>query len=244
MNAWGFVPARGGSKSIPLKNLVSVAGRPLLDYGITAAIASGRLDRIVCSTDSDRIAQRAIALGVDVDRRPDDLGGDAVKVDDVVREYLERAAGQGETLPDVIVLIQPTSPFLLPVHVEELLGVFERDGAARSAHNVIAVAHNSHAWNQRQLDADGRVGFLFAEERGSARLKQNKPKLMVFGNLIAARTDALRDGSGFYAEPCAGIGIDSRYGLDLDGPEDLPIAEALLSSGAIELPHMSDGSRL
>jgi len=68
--AWGLIPARGGSKSIPGKNLVQVGGRPLLDYVVRAAQASGALARMIGSTDDPTIAGRMSELGVDVDPRP------------------------------------------------------------------------------------------------------------------------------------------------------------------------------
>jgi len=228
MICWGVVPARGGSKSIKLKNLLPLNGRPLLSYGIEAAKKSGCLQRIICSTDHDLIAAQAIEFGAEHDRRPDRLSGDDVKVDDVVQDLLKRTHDSGDKLPDAVVLIQPTSPFILPNHVVELIQLLECDQEIRSAHNVISVEHTRHAWNQRTVDTTGHVRFLFRDERNDARLKQLKPRFMVFGNLIAARTEALLDGAGFYAEPCGAIEIDRIFGFDLDGPEDVPIAQALI----------------
>ncbi|MEG3618576.1 acylneuraminate cytidylyltransferase family protein [Magnetovibrio sp. PR-2] len=240
MTVWGLIPARGGSKSIPLKNLVDLDGRPLLDYGATAALKSGRFDRIVCSTDHDGIAARATELGIDVDRRPDTLSGDTAKVDKVAQDFLLRAQQAGRTLPDIVVLIQPTSPFLLPEHVCDLIDLLNSCDWAQSAHNYCPVPHNTHAWNQRTADADGKINFLFAKERQSARNKQEKPALKVFGNLIAARSSALLDGRGFYAEPCAGCEVERPYEFDLDEPLDLVLSHALIQAGAVSLPHMQD----
>ncbi|HEY9080154.1 acylneuraminate cytidylyltransferase family protein [Magnetovibrio sp.] len=238
MNVWGLIPARGGSKSIPLKNLVPLNGRPLIDYGAKAALASGRLERIVCSTDHDEIAQRAIQLGLEVDRRPDALADDHAKVDNVAQDFIRRSQNDGYALPDAIVLIQPTSPFLLPQHVIDLIDLLERSPWAQSAHNICPVAHNTHAWNQRTVDERGEVSFLFRDERQSARNKQEKPKLQVFGNLIAVKTTALLSGGGFYAEPCVACQIKRPYEFDLDEPLDLVLAHALMNAGAVELPHM------
>ena len=233
MKAWGFIPARGGSKSIPLKNILSLQGRPMLDYGIKAGLASGRLERLICSSDDERILGPARNLGIDVDVRPDALGGDDIAVADVVREFL----GRQDEVPDVLVLIQPTSPFLLPEHVGPVIDLFN-DPGVNSAHNTAKVSHNAHAWNQRIIGENNRVSFLYAEERKQAYNKQRKPVLHVFGNLIAARSEALLRGEGFYAEPVAGVEIEAPYNFDLDGPGDLAVAEALLTRGAIHLPHM------
>lgn len=236
MKAWGFVAARGGSKSIPRKNLLRLAGRPLLDYGVTAAQASGCLERIFVSTDDEEIADRARELGAEMAVRPAELATDAARVDDAAAAFL--ADFDAEDLPDALVLIQPTSPFVLPGHFHDIVDGLAARPAASSIHNVVALAHNTHAWNHRRLGADGSVEFLFAAERSAARNKQDKPALYVFGNLIAARTERLVTGQGFYAAPAHGVEITMPWAFDLDAPEDLPLAEALLSSGLVKLPHL------
>ena len=236
MNAWGFIPARGGSRSIPLKNLLSLRGRPLIEYGIRASLACKQLKRLVCSSDHEEILRTARDLGVETDLRASELSEDDSPVASVAREFLLR---QSE-IPEILVLIQPTSPFLLPEHIDMLLDTFERQPEIKSAHTVTPCSHNAHAWNQRFIDERGRIEFLFAEERKQAYNKQRKPELHIFGNLIGARSAAILQGDGFYAEPVAGIPIPSAYGFDLDSPQDINSAEALLLSGEIALPHMED----
>jgi CMP-N-acetylneuraminic acid synthetase len=239
MIAWGLVPARGGSKSIPLKNLVPLAGRPLIDYVIEAGLVSGALARIVCSTDHDDIAERAQQLGIEVDRRPSHLAGDTAPVDEVARDFLQRKLAESDPPPDIVVLLQPTSPFLRGRDVAEMVEAFGRAPAARSMHNVYPVPHNLHAWNQRSLAADGGVSFLFEHERSRARNKQAKPKLFAFGNLIAARIEALVAGDGFYAKPCHALTIPPQFAFDLDRPEDIAVAEAMLRSGVVDIDHLT-----
>lgn len=228
-----MVPARGGSKSIANKNLVAVNGTPLLDYGVRAAQASKRFERIICSTDDDGIAAHAVELGIEADRRPVELATDSAKVDDAAREMLRRLGEE----PEILVLVQPTSLFLLAGHIDALLDVMARDKAARSAHTIAPCSHNNHPWNCRE-NVGGHARFLFREERLKARNKQEKPKFFIFGNLIAARTDALVKGEGFYAEPSAVVEISRPYEFDLDAPEDIAIAEALITAGCVHLPHM------
>jgi CMP-N-acetylneuraminic acid synthetase len=241
MTAWGLVPARGGSKSIPRKNLVPLAGRPLLDYVVRAGQASGALSRVLCSTDDECIAARAQDLGIEVDIRPADLATDDAKVDDVARDMLGRAGARGEALPDMIVLLQPTSPFLQPQHVRDLLALAHDRPAARSVHNVTAVPHNLHSWNQRLVADDGAVQFPFEAERQRARNKQQKTKLYAFGNLIAARTEALLAGDGFYAKPAFAIPIESPFAFDLDQQADVSMAESMIAAGVISLGHLATG---
>lgn len=234
MTVWVLVPARGGSKSIPLKNLVLLAGVPLLDYGVRAVQASGRATRIICSTEDDRIAARAIELGMEVDQRPPRLAADETPVAEVAREFLAR-----EGAPDLLVLVQPTSPFLLPEHVHALIEEMVKDRTARSGQTVTACPHNHHAWNQREV-MDGRIRFKFPAERATAYNKQSKPKLFVFGNLVTVRPSTLLEGGGFFAEPSVAVEIPVPYDFDLDGPGDVAIAEALINSGTVQLPHMKE----
>lgn len=238
MIVWGFVPARGGSKSIPLKNLANLGGRPLLDYGVRAAQRSGRLTRLICSTDHEAIAAHARELGLEVHGRPSCLAGDDAKVDAVAQQFLENVPLASR--PDAIVLIQPTSPFLLPAHIGQLIDALVENPAIASVHNVIPVPHNLHAWNQRALDGEKRVSFLFAAERARARNKQEKPALFAFGNLIAARSSVLLRGDGFYAGQAKGIVIPGLYGFDVDTAEDLAVADALILAGVMRLDHMSE----
>jgi CMP-N-acetylneuraminic acid synthetase len=234
-----MVPARGGSKSIPRKNLAPLGGRPLLDYGVRAVQAAGRCRRIVCSTDDETIAARARELGIEVDRRPAHLATDAAPVAAAAAEMVARlGAADPEGPPDVLVLVQPTSPFLLPGHVIAVLDAMAADPAALSGQTVAAVPHNHHAWNQREVTA-GRVAFRYAEERRRAVNKQAKPSLYTFGNLVAARPAALTDPLGFFAAPSAAVVVERPYDLDVDGPEDLRLAEAILAAGLVALPHMA-----
>jgi len=234
MIVWALVPARGGSKSIPLKNLVRLAGVPLLDYGVRAAQASGCVDRVICSTDDVRVTRRAQDLGIEVDPRPVSLAGDETPVADVACEFLGRRGS-----PDLLLLVQPTSPFLLPAHVQALVHALAGEPAARSGQTVTLCPHNHHAWNQREV-VGGRVRFRFPAERAAGYNKQSKPRLYVFGNLVGVRPSALLEGNGFFAEPSVAVDIPWPYDFDLDGPEDLTVAEALIKSGVVQLPHMTE----
>jgi CMP-N-acetylneuraminic acid synthetase len=236
MRFWGLIPARGGSKSIPLKNLAALGGRPLIDYVILAGQSWNGLERLVCSTDAPVIARRAGELGVEVDRRPAQLAGDETPVAEVARDFLGR--GDPVHLPDWLILLQPTSPFVLVEHLEALAQAVRGVPDANSAQTVVPVPHNHHAWNQRVLE-NGRVRFAMAEERARGYNKQLKPKHHVFGNLVAVRVAALMGGADFFAPPSAAVVIEPPYDIDVDAPQDLAIAEALLAHGLARLDHLS-----
>lgn len=228
---WGIIPARGGSKSIPYKNLTHVAGVPLIDYVAAAGRASRTLSRLICSTEDARIAEHVRRLGIDLDMRPAELAGDDALVTDVVRDILRRA----DVLPEIVVLLQPTSPFVLPEHIDSLVNALRADPMAGSAQTVISCPHNAHAVNQRLLQ-EGRVTFVFEAERLAAYNKQRKAKHYLFGNLLATRTRNLVETNNLFATPSIGVAIPRIFGFDLDDAEDLAVANAIIASGLVKLP--------
>src|SRR5437762_11930277 len=108
MHVLGLIPARSGSKGIPRKNLVRLAGRPLLAYTCDAAKESKRLTRVMVSTEDQEIADTARGLGVDVPfMRPAHLAGDETPIMDVLLDALATLGRLEHYRPDVIVLLQP-----------------------------------------------------------------------------------------------------------------------------------------
>src|SRR5258706_10337909 len=119
MEVLGIIPARGGSKGIPRKNLVRLAGRPLIAYTCDAARGSERLTRVIVSTDDDEIAETARGLGVEVPfMRPAHLAADETPMVDVLLDALATLGRVDNYRPDVIVLLQPTSPLRRSAHVD------------------------------------------------------------------------------------------------------------------------------
>lgn len=112
-----FIPARGGSKSIPKKNLYPVAGKPLIQYVIEAAKESF-VDEIWISTDDDEILNFGISMGVNVLPRPDELAQDGSSTEDAMLHFADNVSF------DIIVMIQPTSPLLEANDIDRGLTIF------------------------------------------------------------------------------------------------------------------------
>ena len=106
-----IIPARGGSKGVPRKNIKLLNGKPLIYYAITTALESGLIDKLVVSTEDDEIAEIAISLGADVVKRPTELASDTALTEPVMSHTLETVEAQGYS-PDYVSLIQCTSPLL------------------------------------------------------------------------------------------------------------------------------------
>jgi CMP-N-acetylneuraminic acid synthetase len=115
-----LTPARGGSKSVPYKNLHPLGGKPLLAWPIETAKATYAIDRVIVSTDDDRIAQAAEKFGAEVYRRSAELASDTAVVADTIRDLWKRLRSEGETA-EILVLLEATSPFRSPAIIERCL---------------------------------------------------------------------------------------------------------------------------
>ncbi|MHC4597619.1 MAG: acylneuraminate cytidylyltransferase family protein, partial [Planctomycetota bacterium] len=107
------IPARGGSKGIPQKNLATLAGKPLVAHTIEQALACPRIGRVVVSTDDEEIAKTSQRWGAEVVRRPADISGDETTSEAVLLHVLDTLAEVGEE-PAAVVLLQATSPLRRP----------------------------------------------------------------------------------------------------------------------------------
>ncbi len=234
---WGIIPARGGSKSIPLKNLVNLNGRPLIEYVIEAAKASEVITRIICSTENNKIKSLCLEKNIEVHIRPKELAADDTNVLDVLIFLLEQFQKTEGILPFLIVLLQPTSPFTLSDQIDSCVHDLIESEFANSSQTVSEFPHNYHAFNQRIIE-DGRVAFRFSKDRKKYYNKQTKPKFYIFGNLVVIRSSALLQRKEIFPIPSIPNVIPFHYALDVDGPEDLELAEWYLSQGRVVLPHM------
>jgi CMP-N-acetylneuraminic acid synthetase len=233
--AWGLLPARGGSKSIPLKNLAPLAGRPLIDYNILAARAAATIDRLLCSTDHPAIADHCRSMAVEIHERPAELAGDDTPVNAVIAHLLDDIGRREGAVAEFVALLQPTSPFLLPAQIDACIAALRNDPGAGSAQTVTPCPHNHHAYNQRVI-TDGRVDFRFPAERQAAYNKQKKPPHYVFGNLVVFRSAAFRAAGTVFAGPSIPIPVPPPYDFDADGPADFRLASLMVEHRLVDLP--------
>lgn len=233
---WGIITARGGSKSIPLKNLVPVAGRPLVQYVIEAAKRATSINRIICSTDSEKISDVAKTFGIDVTERPAHLAGDMVNTIDVLLNLMQTINEAERLLPEIIVLLQPTSLFVTSSQIDITVSALMDNPNAKSSQTVIKVPHQFHAHNQRHvLDNGNDVAFVYEKERAKGYNKQTKPVYYAPGNLIVTRTEALLKTGTIFGRPSVPIVIPPITAYDLDGPEDLTFAELIIKHKLVDV---------
>jgi CMP-N-acetylneuraminic acid synthetase len=232
------VPARGGSKRFPRKNIASLAGRPLLSYSIAAAQQARSIDAVYVSTEDDEITEIAKRYGAQVPfQRPVELAEDHVPADAAVADLVRRLCDEHGQDIDIVVLIQPTSPFVTAAHIDAAVDLLHAEPDLDSVTTMAELDHRHHPYNLSFMKADGRWEFLFGKERNEARSRQSKPSALKFGNLFAARSETMLS-VGRFGRVKGAVLIDPIYSWDIDHEWELRVAESLLANGLVKLPHI------
>lgn len=227
-----LVPARGGSKSIPRKNVRDLGGRPLIHWAIDAAAHSGTVDRIVVTTDDEEIADTARRAGADVPfLRPAELATDDAGMLGVVEHALGWLAEHEHAEPELVLLVQPTEPFVRPEQIRGALDLLLERGAD-SAITVVPVPRNNHPFHVR-LERDGFLEFERPEEHYAHASRHDDPPRWAFGNLYWFRRDAFLETGRIETGKCVGYPIDEVSATDLNTLDDWRLAETLLASGRV-----------
>ena len=229
MEVLGVIPARGGSKGIPRKNLAALAGRPLIAYTCDAARASHRLTRVMISTDDEEIATAAQALGVGTPfLRPVLLALDETPIVDVLLDLVVTLEQREGYRPDVIVLLQPTSPFRRAEHVDAAVALLD-SSRADSVVTVIPVPHQFTPSSLMRLDGDRLLPALDGD--GPSR-RQDKPRLFARNGpaVVAVRTPVLVARRTLYGPDTRGLVMSREDSLDVDDSFDLELAELLMAA--------------
>jgi CMP-N-acetylneuraminic acid synthetase/2-polyprenyl-3-methyl-5-hydroxy-6-metoxy-1,4-benzoquinol methylase len=218
MKVLAVIPARGGSKGIPNKNLAIASGRPLLAYTADAARASRRLTRVVVSTDDGVIADTARRLGLEVPfMRPASLAADDTPMLPVLQHAVTAMRNCG-FVADAVVLLQPTSPLRRAEHIDAAVDLLERSGAD-SVVSVMEVPHQFNPVSVMRLDGDRLQPFI---DGPLVTRRQDKPRVFARNGpaVVAVRTSVIEGGS-LYGDDCRALVMSPSESLDIDGPADL-----------------------
>jgi CMP-N,N'-diacetyllegionaminic acid synthase len=233
------LPARGGSKRFPRKNIAPLAGRPLLAYPIAAARQALTIDAVYVSTEDDEIAAIAEQWGASVPfRRPSELAGDQVPADAAVADLLRRLRDEQGLVIDIVVLIQPTSPFVTAAHIDAAVERLRNEPELDSVTTMAELDHRHHPYNLAFPRDGGCWEFMWADERKAARSRQSKPVALKFGNLFAARSETMLN-EGRFGTVKGIVLIDPIYSWDVDYLWELRVAEYLVANGIVDLPHVA-----
>lgn len=222
-----LIPARGGSKGLPGKNLKSLLGKPLVTWSIEAASLSPSIDSIVLSTDDQKIADIGEKIGARVPFvRPLDLSSDTASSIDVVLHALDFLETAGEKF-DIVVLLEPTSPQRDWGDIEQALDLLIKSGAS----SVVGVtqAQESHPDFMYCLQGDLKLK-PFIKKVGSAHIRRQdiEPLYYLEGSIYISFVHILRERRSFYHEDTVGYEVPKWKSLEIDDLDDFIMIEALL----------------
>ncbi|MFX0204496.1 MAG: cytidylyltransferase domain-containing protein [Candidatus Hodarchaeota archaeon] len=222
----GLIPARGGSKGLPRKNLRLLGEKPLIAYSIECARSSKTINRCIISTDDPEIAEIAKNYGAEVPfLRPRSLAEDDTPTGKVILHVIDQLESSG-SLPDIIVLLQPTSPLRTSDDIDEACKLFLK----RETDALVSIMEPSrHPYWMYMRNEKQELVRLFEEAKRYHR-RQDLPKVFaVNGAIYIATVDFLRKNDGdFLKGTTIGYLMPSERSIDIDSELDLQIAEILL----------------
>jgi CMP-N-acetylneuraminic acid synthetase len=227
MKILGIIPARGGSKGIPRKNVTPLLGKPLLAYTAETALTSKRLTRTVLSTEDKEIAGVGREYGLEVPfLRSSSLAKDDTPTLLVLQDVIQRLESM-EEFYDAIFTLQPTNPLRLPQDIDGAIELLERTGAD-SVISFVEVGEK-HPARMKFISPDGRVVDPPFAEQYEGQRRQELPKLYLReGSVYLTRRDVLMDQNSLKGRDCRAWLIPEDRACNIDTPFDLFLAEQIL----------------
>lgn len=221
-----IIPARGGSKGVPRKNIKNINGKPLISYTIEAAKKSKYINRVVVSTDDSEIAEVSINYGAEIPCfRPKTLAGDvSPTVDAVIHmiDYLKKSEGY---LPDYIMLLQCTSPLRNYQHINEAVEKLIDTGKKA----IISVCESEvNPYWTNVFEGDNLIPFI-KDGRSFVR-RQDLPEVYrINGAIYLIETKLFLEERSFQPSNLTGYVMDPYHSVDIDTELDFKIAEVIIS---------------
>jgi YrbI family 3-deoxy-D-manno-octulosonate 8-phosphate phosphatase len=215
-----IIPARGGSKGIPGKNLRLVGGKPLVAHSIEAARGTRSITRVVVSTDDPQIAEVSKRVGAEVIERPIELSGDTASSEAAILHALDIMREQERSDPGIIVLLQCTSPLTNSSDIDGTVQAL-RDEEADCA--LAVTPFHYFLWGR---DADGSARGINHDKRFRPMRQQRDPQFLETGAIYVMRTEGFRAAGHRFFGKTAMYAIPPERCLEIDEPADLALAEA------------------
>ena len=229
MQILGLIPARGGSKSIPKKNIKILKGKPLIQYTVEAANNSKQLTHVILSSDDQDIINVAKELELDVPFiRPKHLAEDASPTLDVVQHALKFYNEKGVSF-DAVCLLQVTSPFKTGKFIDDAINKFVKSGCdALVSVQKVPDEYNPH-WVFKE-NKEGQLKLVTGEKKIIPR-RQDLPKVYHRDGLIyITKTNVLLEQNSLYGSKLAYIKSPFNHTINIDTMDDWKQAEAFLNS--------------
>ena len=223
-----FIPARGGSKGVPGKNIKNLCGKPLIAYTIEAALKSPSVDRVIVTTDDESIARVAREYGAEVPfLRPDYLASDTASAVDVYLHAAEYVMEEAKSAVEKFMVLLPTVPLRDERHIEEAISAFKNEKATTLI--SFTEAEVPVGWYHTR-DADGRVtnaGFG-AAGKNMANRQLSDIYYIPNGAIYILDYNLLKKQRTYYCQNTYGYIMSREDSVDIDYPIDFEIAELMM----------------
>jgi CMP-N,N'-diacetyllegionaminic acid synthase len=220
-----IIPARGGSKGIPKKNLRKLAGKPLIEYTISAAKNSKLISKIIVSTDDKKIAKLSESLGVDVPfLRPKNISQDNSKTLDVINHSIDFLKISQDYIPDIVILLQPTSPLRTTRDIDKSIQLLKQ----KKCSSVISV---------KKIKEHPNAAFKLSKKNLKPVMKnfeqfyqrQKFPDLFFpTGGIYTFWYETLKNTKNIYGSQITPLIISDESMIDIDNPLDFFICESII----------------
>ena len=226
---FSIIPARGGSKRLPNKNILPLAGKPLICYTVEASLQTNRIQKTIVTTDSSQIINIIKDYDIDIIKRPDYLATDTATTNDVILHVLSTLQNQ----PDFIILLQPTSPLRNARHINEAIDLL----LSRNADAVISVCEMDHSplWANTLPENLSMVNFLHDEIKN--KRSQDLPTYYrINGAIYIVNTNRfIRERTIFLEENIFAYIMSIGDSIDIDNMYDMKIAEIIMKDKILDL---------
>ena len=223
------IPARGGSKGVPRKNIRLVAGKPLITYTLEAALAvRHHLHRLIVSTDDAEIAEVARRYGADVPfMRPAELAGDRVPMIPVLQHAVQMVEAMDNIHLDWVLLLQPTAPFRTAEDIESALEL----AACGGCDSVISVVQvfAVHPILMKRIENNRLLPFCIEEKEGTRRQDYQPPAYMRNGAIYLTRRAVLMEQNSVWGQVVRPYIMPEERSVSVDSELDLKLAELMLA---------------
>jgi CMP-N,N'-diacetyllegionaminic acid synthase len=231
------IPARGGSKGLPGKNIRPLGGLPLIAHSIRLAKMCPEIARCIVSTDDPQIRDVAIAHGGDVPfLRPPELARDDTPMTPVLQHALAECEGADGRMFGSLLLLDPTSPGRLPSDVARAVELLDSDPAAQGV-----IACSQPTFNPFWVGVVEKGAYMApAFEGPEYQRRQDVPKFMrINGSLYLWRRDFLASGASWRDAPHRALEIPEARAFSIDDLYEFQLAEQLVAAGLVELPSLT-----
>ncbi len=218
----GIIPARGGSKRLPRKNVLDLCGKPLIAWSIKAGLNSKYIDKVVVSSDDDDILNISLNFGAETIKRPVEFASDTATTFDAIKHTIENIQKY-----DYIVLLQPTSPLRDAKHIDEAIELLEE----KQADSIISVCEMDHSplWSNT-LPKDGNMSNFLKDEILNKRSQDLEKYYRLNGAIYICKTEKLLEEKSFLLRnDIFSYIMDRESSIDIDEEIDFNMAEVILS---------------